>query len=448
MKITILNGNPDGQDMEFEGYLERLEKELAAGQHQVTLLNLREMDLRYCVGCFGCWVKTPGECITPDDGAQVCRAVINSDFTLWASPLRMGFPSALLKKTMDKTIGLIHPYFVVDHNEAHHRARYAHYPRLGLLLGKEAGTDAEDIRIVTDIFARTALNMKSRLYFSLQTDQPVEQAAAAINIALQGGGSKNTGELFEKRPRPTQGVQVPSPARLTVFNGSPRGSKGNTPLLLDQFLKGFTSLPGKSYEVVHLNHIKQAGSFVEAYARAECVLLGFPLYTDGMPGIVKAFIEQLEPFQTRKVSNQTLRVFETLRVYSPPPPIGFFVQSGFPEAAHSRHVEHYLEKLARRLGSPYLGTIVKGGCEGIRLMPPNMTARLFESFYQIGRVFGETGRFDPTLLHNLAKPERYSPLLAPVFKIFARLPVASFYWDGMLKENGAYERRFAHPYDG
>jgi len=439
MKITILNGNPDGQDTNFEGYLAQLEEELVAGRYQVTLLNLREMDLRYCVGCFGCWVKTPGECITPDDGPQVCQAVINSDFTLWAAPLRMGFPSALFKKTLDKTIGLIHPYFTVDHNEAHHRPRYTHYPRLGLLLGKETDTDAEDIRIVTDILARTALNMKSRLYFSLQTDQPVEQVAGAIAHTLQASSGK-TAELFENHPRPTQGVQITPPTRLTVFNGSPRGKKGNTPLLLDQFLKGFTALPGKSYEMVHLNHVRQAESFVEAYARAECVLLGFPLYTDGMPGIVKAFIEQLEPFKT-------LRVSKTLRVYKTPPPIGFFVQSGFPEATQSRHVEHYLEKLARRLGSPYLGTMVKGAVEGIQSMPANMTRKLFESFYQIGKVFGETGRFDPILLHNLAKPEYYSPLLTPVFKLFSHLPVASSYWDGQLKENGAYEQRFAHPYD-
>ena len=80
-------------------------------------------------------------------------------------------------------------------------------------------------------------------------------------------------------------------------------------------------------------------------------------------------------------------------------------------------------------------------------MPESITRKLFEAFYQIGKVFGETGRFDFILLHNLAKPEQYSPLLAPFFKIFARLPGASFYWDGQLKQNGAYERRFAHPYD-
>jgi hypothetical protein len=59
-------------------------------------------------------------------------------FVLWAAPLKMGFPSSLLKMALDKHLPLIHPYMLVDHGEAHHRKRYAHYPRIGLLLEKEA----------------------------------------------------------------------------------------------------------------------------------------------------------------------------------------------------------------------------------------------------------------------------------------------------------------------
>ena len=162
MKITILNGNSDAQNYSFEDYLARLKTTLEADHHQVTLLPLQEMEIRYCIGCFGCWVKTPGECFAQDLSSQVLSAVLHSDFTVWASPLVMGYPSAVLKRIMDKSIPLIHPYFVVDHNEAHHRARYTHYPRLGLLLAKEAQTDDEDIRIVTDMFSRTAWRSNPR----------------------------------------------------------------------------------------------------------------------------------------------------------------------------------------------------------------------------------------------------------------------------------------------
>ena len=134
MRITILNGNPDADKAAFDGYLARLSDALTSDQHEVTILELREMDIKYCTGCWGCWVKTPGECVAADDSHGVCRAVINSDFALWASPVIMGFYSALLKKVTDKFIPLVHPYAVVNQGEAHHLARYDNYPLMGLLL--------------------------------------------------------------------------------------------------------------------------------------------------------------------------------------------------------------------------------------------------------------------------------------------------------------------------
>jgi hypothetical protein len=219
--------------------------------------------------------------------------------------------------------------------------------------------------------------------------------------------------------------------RLTIFNGSPRGKGSNTKILLEQFIKGYESIPGNNHEVFYLNRVKQVDSFAQAFGEAEVVLLAFPLYTDAMPGLVMAFIEALEPYCGREGN----------------PAIGFMVQSGFPESTHSRHVEKYLEKLARRLGCRYLGTIVKGGCEGVRMMPEKMNRKLFEGLQEIGRDFGATGEpFDPGRLRKLAKPEQYPRWSVPLFKLFTKTKMASFYWDSQLKENGVYEERFAQPY--
>jgi multimeric flavodoxin WrbA len=425
MNITILNGNPDQRSPEFDRYLADLTSVLQTQGHAVTIFTLRDMDIRSCNGCFGCWLKTPGECFSPDDGPIIRRAVIRSDFTLWASPLRLGFPSARLKMIMDKSIPLIHPYFVVENNEAHHRPRYDHYPRLGLLLSAEADTTPDDVAIVGDVFSRTALNLKSHLEFALLTDQPVETVAHAITTNRPGKVP------LKNHLPPTAGATIAPPQHLTIFNGSPRGRKANTAILFEKFLDGFLAVPGHTAKVHHLNRQHDLPLFTKSFAEAECVLLGFPLYTDSMPGLVKVFIETLEPYRDRAGN----------------PPIGFLVQSGFPESTHSRHIERYLERLAARLGSPYLGTIVKGGVEGIQIMPDSMTRKLYTGLHQIGRTFAQTGRFDPDLLRTLAKPEWYPMYLAPFFKLFVKTPLATFYWDGQLKRNGVYEQRFARPYN-
>ena len=37
--------------------------------------------------------------------------------------------------------------------------------------------------------------------------------------------------------------------QLCVFNGSPRGRKGNTSIILESFLQGFETSPGNSYDI-------------------------------------------------------------------------------------------------------------------------------------------------------------------------------------------------------
>jgi multimeric flavodoxin WrbA len=181
MKITILNGNPDERNKTFDDYLARLSTDLVSNGHYITDFELRDMNISYCIGCLKCWVQTPGICGTEDQGREVCRAYFNSDFVLWASPVMMGFYSALLKKVTDKFVCLVHPHGEFIDGEVHHLSRYEHYPTAGMLLEKGPDTDVEDIQIISDIHSRTMLNFKSALAFTKLTIDPVEEVADAIN---------------------------------------------------------------------------------------------------------------------------------------------------------------------------------------------------------------------------------------------------------------------------
>jgi len=218
--------------------------------------------------------------------------------------------------------------------------------------------------------------------------------------------------------------------KLVVFNGSPRGEKSNTRLLLERFLAGFGRTAGNEAEVHYLNRVRGQEAFREAFAAADAALLAFPLYTDAMPGLVKEFIETLAPLCGRQGN----------------PALGFVVQSGFPEAAHSRAVERYCEKLTRRLGCRYLGTAVKGGVEGIQIMPPNMTRTLFASFEALGEAFGRTGTLEAGLVRRLAGRERLPLAMRLLYRLLGLTGLVNFYWNRQLKANGAWERRFARPY--
>ena len=182
MKILILNGNPNPARGKMDSYLARLQEQLRAAGHDVNAVVLRDKKIGYCTGCFNCWLKTPGLCTIKDDAIDITRQYIASDHVILASPLILGFPSALLKSAMDRNICLVHPHLESVDGEVHHKKRYDKYPLLSYLLEKEATTDDEDIEIATDIFNRQAINVWTRLGFVRFTDNTVEEVIHAIDV--------------------------------------------------------------------------------------------------------------------------------------------------------------------------------------------------------------------------------------------------------------------------
>ncbi len=424
MKIVILDGQIQSENNKWSTYMSKLSSDLMKNGHEVKHFILKDHKINRCTGCFGCWVKTPGTCVIKDDSQEINRAIIHADFMLWASPLVTGFASSFLKNKLDRFIPLIHPYFEVVNGEAHHRARYPKYPLYGLLLQPGKDDSEEDVRLVEQIFSRTALNSKSWLTFSATTDQPVEEVLEKI---------ENHQTLVYQQPEvfiQKELEKISPPKNLLLINGSPRGPKGNTPVLLKKVMDGFMTSSNARAEMLHLAGRRDWQKVIDAYNQADSVVLGFPLYTDCMPGTVKEFIDSLMKSQKDK-SN---------------PAMGFLVQSGFPEAAHSRHVEQYLMKLSEKLNSPYLGTLVRGGCEGVRLMPESWNKKMFSTLEKLGVELAGQGGFDQKSIQELVAVEKYSPLLIPIFTILAKLPLLNMYWDNQLKQNGVFDQRFAQPY--
>lgn len=195
---------------------------------------------------------------------------------------------------------------------------------------------------------------------------------------------------------------------------------------MDRFLRGFQETAGNTFDQEYLfKHRKYFGQLVEKFAAAENVIIGFPLYVDAMPGSVKEFIEALEPLTGRKNL----------------PALGFVVQCGFPETAHLRFVARYCEKLARRLGCQPLGSILKGGCEGLDVQPDFLKAKYFSSFYAIGAHFGKTGNFDETLLKKLAHPEHLK-----AENMLQLIPfINQGLWDAQMEKNNVLDKSFDRP---
>ena len=84
--IVILDGAGSG-DKDLTPILDVLSHVLKADGAQVETFPLREMRLAHCLGCFDCWVKTPGLCVEADAGREIAKAMIRSDVTVLFTPV-------------------------------------------------------------------------------------------------------------------------------------------------------------------------------------------------------------------------------------------------------------------------------------------------------------------------------------------------------------------------
>ena len=168
--VCILNGT----DKPFDQFEADLEDVLQSTNDnvKVNVFTLRNMDIDYCIGCWDCWVKTPGVCKIQDEQPKVLESLINADHLFLVSNIRTGFVTSVLKRTIDKMIPIIHPYIRIYHGELHHNPRYKHYPKLHILLVGEDKKNETVTSLLKNYFYRVSLNFNTTVEtFNYYTDK-------------------------------------------------------------------------------------------------------------------------------------------------------------------------------------------------------------------------------------------------------------------------------------
>ncbi len=159
MNVLILNGGPaDGR-----GALHRRIKEIAENEGRsrgftVQAFDLDGLDIKPCRGCFACWLKHPGTCAIKDEQEPVLRAMAAADIAIWITPVTFGGYSSALKKSLDRMIPNILPFFIKVRGEVHHPARYNRRQRLAVL-GTLPSPDEAAAAIFRGLVERNAINL-------------------------------------------------------------------------------------------------------------------------------------------------------------------------------------------------------------------------------------------------------------------------------------------------
>ena len=100
-------------------------------------------DIRHCIGCFGCWVKTPGKCVIHDGYEGTGIDMGKCTELILISRCHYGSVSPFVKKVQDRAISYIQADFVIRKGEMHHKRRYKNVIALSAHFYGENITDVE-----------------------------------------------------------------------------------------------------------------------------------------------------------------------------------------------------------------------------------------------------------------------------------------------------------------
>lgn len=123
----------------------------------VTFFNLSVCKIAPCMGCFGCWTKTPGRCVIRDDATKIYPCIARSEEVLYVSRLRYGGYDSVMKTMLERAIPVQQAFIRIHKGETHHVQR-AVVPKKATIVAY-GETDSEERQIFSDLIARNACNM-------------------------------------------------------------------------------------------------------------------------------------------------------------------------------------------------------------------------------------------------------------------------------------------------
>lgn len=118
--------------------------------------------IRNCVGCFGCWTRTPGRCVIHDGYENTGIDMGRCTELIFVSKCCYGSVSPFVKTVQDRALSYIHPDFVIRRGEMHHKRRYDNVILLSAYFYGETITDTEK-ETARKILAANADNYDGRV---------------------------------------------------------------------------------------------------------------------------------------------------------------------------------------------------------------------------------------------------------------------------------------------
>lgn len=308
--------------------------------------------IKPCIGCFGCWVKSPGECVIKDGYDQMGALIHHADEVVVISRYTYGGLSSFVKNVFDRSIAWVSPYFEVYEGEMHHKKRYPEEKPMSFIF-RGYGLTKEDQDKARGYLEAACRNFHATIK-SVMFEEFETEAREVGNVTEQEGGSHATQEISETKARTDVGhlaqevSETMEAGRLVTLNCSLRADNANS----KKFMKRVLALLDGEREIINLSsYLAHPEKLVELLLSAEKIVLGMPLYVDGVPSAPLRIMEMLE--RSGKAAGKKIYVIANMGLY---------------ESKQIKHLLSIVKTWSEACGSQYCGGLAIGAGEMLKMM--------------------------------------------------------------------------------
>lgn len=131
-------------------------------EEEVKYVDLSTLKIANCMGCFGCWTKTPGRCVIRDDATKVYPCIAQSEAVLYVSRICYGGYDIPMKTMLERAIPIQQAFIRMHHGETHHVQRAVRQKKATIVAYGD--TTEEEKEIFRQLIGRNAHNMSFSEY--------------------------------------------------------------------------------------------------------------------------------------------------------------------------------------------------------------------------------------------------------------------------------------------
>jgi len=112
MKVLALNGSPRMKDSSTYRIMKPFLEGMEAAGAETEVIHISKLRLEHCIGCYTCWVHTPGVCIHNDGMAGALEKFNHADMVIFGTPLYHFTMSGIMKDFIDRTLPRLEPWLI------------------------------------------------------------------------------------------------------------------------------------------------------------------------------------------------------------------------------------------------------------------------------------------------------------------------------------------------